>query len=65
MGAAARHYNTFMCASTVARVLRGVLSGAMFFIAGEKFLTVGFTVPALLLVLLGGVLFWQALTGGG
>lgn len=54
-----------MCASTIARVLRGVLAGAMFFVAGETFLTVGFAVPALLIALLGAVLTWQAVTGGG
>jgi hypothetical protein len=54
-----------MCASTLTRILRGVLAGVMFYFAGERFLTAGFSVPPLLLSLVGVLLVWQAFSGAG
>jgi hydrogenase-4 membrane subunit HyfE len=54
-----------VCASTLVRIFRGLLALAVFYIAGERFLTSGIGLAPVLLSLLGLFLGWQALTGGG
>lgn len=54
-----------VCASTLGRVVRGVLALAVFYIAGERFLTSGISLSPVLFSVFGLILGWQALTGAG
>jgi hypothetical protein len=54
-----------MCASTVLRVVQGLLAAVMLFMAGKEFFAAGLGVEPAMYSLLGAWLGWMAFTGSG